>query len=871
MAQNKPPGLSRGTVCLLHLLMGIFLQFLTPVILGAQTNLSQTPNKVSDLPFVIVRPNGEVMVAWTEGDFNSSGVIVYRILTDSGGWSPIRIAVSPERGSASLPTMAIDGRGDVHMSYMDGSGSTNREIYYIKYANGTWGKREMVYFSYLTNSSWPRIDVDGNRIYIVWGHNHTTDAHERKIDIVMMEKIDGGSWPSTYRSVSETPNSVSIHSFVKVRNGNVHVAWMDDLHSPYNWNIYYRERIGGSWNSRVHVSPDWNQYVPAMTIDQNGTVHLIFTYRSNPVYYMRKPLNGNWTSPIAISTASTSVFSFVFIKYHANMLHAVWRQSHGSGEYIYYSRGNLNGQWETPVKVSHAGEGEFPALDIDGRGRVHVVYSDINSNGNRDVFHVRLDQVSTYPIASFTASPMQGPPPLNVAFDASNSYDPDGSIVSYSWKFGDGSQGSGKKVSHTYTKSGLFTAQLTVTDNEGKTGTNSTTIMVGQQPVALFTASPTSGGAPLKVDFDATASNDPNNGSIVSYKWDFGDESSGQGKTISHVYHKTGTFTATLTVKNDAGLEASTSIQIRVSIMPTAIFKTHPFRGEMPLVVHFDASSSKPSESEGSIISYDWVFGDGKTGSGRTVSHTYRNHGAYKATLTITDDKGRKASNSSHAIEVLAPPVAAFTATPKKGVAPLSVTFNASESSDPDGWIETYKWDLGDGNHILHQAKTLKHTYTRGGEIAVRLTVIDNDGLYRSTSQSIEILYNPFPPTKLSLQKAVFEGLYFSNHINILSWEGNSQNDGFFHIVKHRIYRKKKGESDAAFVLIKEGPGTVFKYEDGGLGSVKNMESYVYGIAFIDERNRESLKTHVSHPDTAASHTEPMRIDPVRGKKTVLR
>jgi PKD repeat protein len=852
------------------LILGVAVIGLFPAVLSSQTNLSQS-SRMSELPHIVARPNGEVMVVWSEGShFNADCSIYYRTWTEAGGWTPARVAVHPERGSAAWAQMAVDGSGNVHMAYHDGSSSTDREIYYIKYANGAWGKREMVYYSHRTNSTWPRIDVEGNRIYVVWGHNHTEYAYGL-MDIFFLEKVDGGAWPSTPRNVSNTPNSVSIHSGLAVRNGNVHVAWMDDNHSPGNWNIYYNERIGGAWRNTVHVARDWNQYCPVLTVDHNGTAHMIFGYKGNPICYMRKPLNGNWSTPIVISTAATSVVTFPYLKYHGGMLHAVWRQAHGGGDDIFYARGSINGQWEKPVRVSNGGQGEYTGMDIDNKGRVHIVYSDINSVGNRDIFYVRLDQVSTYPVASFKASPTQGSPPLAVSFDASDSYDPDGYIVSYAWKFGDGAVGSGQKVTHTYTQAGLFTAQLTVTDNEGKTSSNATSIMVGQPPVARFIAAPTSGGAPLKVDFDASASSDPNNGTIVSYQWDFGDESVGQGKTISHVYRKTGTFIATLTVKNSAGLEASTSAQIRVSVMPTALFTTNPFRGELPLAVQFDASASKPSESDGSIVSYHWDFGDGRTGSGRKVSHTYQNHGSYKTVLTVTDNAGRKASNTSHPIQVLAPPTAVFTASPTKGVAPLSVILNASESSDPDGWIETYKWDLGDGNHVIQPGKILNHTYTRGGEIVVHLTVIDNDGLYRSTSRTIEVLYNPFPPTNVRIQKAVFEGLYFSNHINILTWEGNAQNDRFFHIVKHRIYRKKKGESDAAFVLIKEGPGTVFTFEDGGLGSVKNMESYVYGISFIDERNRESLKTHVAHPDAAEAGAEPMRIDPIRGKKAVLR
>jgi PKD repeat protein len=71
----------------------------------------------------------------------------------------------------------------------------------------------------------------------------------------------------------------------------------------------------------------------------------------------------------------------------------------------------------------------------------------------------------------------------SVNFSGSGSYDPDGSIVQYSWNFGDGSTGTGVTTSHTYTTSGTYTVTLTVTDNMGATGTDTAIITVQSAPV----------------------------------------------------------------------------------------------------------------------------------------------------------------------------------------------------------------------------------------------------------------------------------------------------------------------------------------------------------------------------------------------------
>ena len=106
-----------------------------------------------------------------------------------------------------------------------------------------------------------------------------------------------------------------------------------------------------------------------------------------------------------------------------------------------------------------------------------------------------------------------------VSFDASGSLDPDGTIVSYLWDFGDGNSGTGVTPTHTYQTEGDFIAQLIVTDDSAASDTFSISIEVQNgnlTPIATFTATPPTGTAPLSVFFDATGSLDVD-GTIVSY------------------------------------------------------------------------------------------------------------------------------------------------------------------------------------------------------------------------------------------------------------------------------------------------------------------------------------------------------------------
>ena len=179
------------------------------------------------------------------------------------------------------------------------------------------------------------------------------------------------------------------------------------------------------------------------------------------------------------------------------------------------------------------------------------------------------------PVASATATPTGGSAPLTVSFDGSASSDADGTIINYSWDFGDGTSGAGVTTSHVYA-AGTFTAQLLVTDNVGAFGSTPLVITATNLPPASsFTANPTFGAAPLTVALNGSASNDPD-GTIVSYAWNFGDGTTGSGATASHSY-PVGVFTVSLKVTDNLGLFVTSTRSISVTgtpASPTGLRKT---------------------------------------------------------------------------------------------------------------------------------------------------------------------------------------------------------------------------------------------------------------------------------------------------------
>jgi PKD repeat protein len=168
------------------------------------------------------------------------------------------------------------------------------------------------------------------------------------------------------------------------------------------------------------------------------------------------------------------------------------------------------------------------------------------------------------PVASASATPSSGVEPLYVQFSSVGSGDTDGQFVIYSWDFDNGSSSNQADPWFSYPFAGVYTAVLTVTDDLGATRTDSVIINVtepvtNQAPVALASADPATGEAPLSVTFYGSLSYDDS--LIVSYSWDFGDGAYATGETVQHTYGS-GTYAATLTVTDDQDATGMTMVSI---------------------------------------------------------------------------------------------------------------------------------------------------------------------------------------------------------------------------------------------------------------------------------------------------------------------
>ncbi len=270
--------------------------------------------------------------------------------------------------------------------------------------------------------------------------------------------------------------------------------------------------------------------------------------------------------------------------------------------------------------------------------------------------------------------PYTGDANVSISFSSTGSDDSDGSIASYAWSFGDGATSTSANPSHSYSADGIYTVTLTVTDNEGATGSASTTATIGDVcsgtqacdgniSMTLVTdkyASETSwtlkNSAGTTVESSATYSNN----TTYNLSWTLTEDtytfaivdSYGDGICCSYgsgSYTITDGCSTTLQTGGSYGSGESFDFCVPEGTTPTNEDPTAeangPYSSYEDVAISF--SSTGTNDSDGTISTYAWTFGDGGTSSSANPSYTYTTTGTYTATLTVTDNDGATDSDQA--------------------------------------------------------------------------------------------------------------------------------------------------------------------------------------------------------------------------------
>ncbi len=244
--------------------------------------------------------------------------------------------------------------------------------------------------------------------------------------------------------------------------------------------------------------------------------------------------------------------------------------------------------------------------------------------------------------------------------------------------------------------------------------------------------------------FDGSRSVD-REGDTLAFFWNFGDGTRAQGVPVTHRYESPGRYQASLIIEDNSG-------QIHNSVIErfTVIVNHPPTANAGPDLVaapgeklNFDGSGSM--DPDGKLVRYHWGFSDGKKAQGSIVGHVFNKPDLYTVTLCVEDNSGTPCNFALDQSEVWinAAPVADIG---KDRIASVdeSIEFSGANSSDRDGEIIAYEWDLGEGNRKSGVDVTC--AYKKPGTYKVTLEVADDSGAKNRTASDTLLVFVNDPP-----------------------------------------------------------------------------------------------------------------------------
>jgi hypothetical protein len=558
----------------------------TPPFFSPTVQVDQAPAYAAGTPSLAVGTDGWTYVAFAGWGGPVTGTDVFFTKSRDGrAWTtPIRVNNDAGGATQSEPSLTLDASNNIYIVWTD-TRLGNNDVFFSKSTDGGLSFTANVRANDVTTNSQsePSVAVDPTNshfIHVVWTdtRNPATGA-----DIYYINSTDGGLSfnPPSVRINTDAGNAEQGMPHVAVApDRSVDVVWRDPRNAAKGPDIYFAKSMdfGVTWNPPVIVNDDAGaatQTEPRIAINDTGAIFVAWTDSRNANtasdIYATRSTNGGASfaanvkvnddqGPVQQSTATLAT--------RGGRIQLAWQDFRRGGPYpfdVYTSSSRDGLTWSANVRVTPDGTGTFalnPTLGLDAAGDIVVAWTDVKAVGfftEQRILASVFDVVAPSAVAGPTVSIDQG---ASASFDGSGSSDNLG-IASSTWDFGDGSMATGLTATHAYPNAGTFTATLRVWDYSGNPASATRTITVRDT-----TAPVPRGGGDRTVDegqalfFDGSASSD--NVGVTSYLWDFGDGSTATTATASHVYTKSGTFSAKLTVTDAAGNTAATPFTVTV-------------------------------------------------------------------------------------------------------------------------------------------------------------------------------------------------------------------------------------------------------------------------------------------------------------------
>ena len=320
---------------------------------------------------------------------------------------------------------------------------------------------------------------------------------------------------------------------------------------------------------------------------------------------------------------------------------------------------------------------------------------------------------SDKPVANFSATPRDVCAHLPVQFTDLST----GNATRWSWTFGDGGSSAAQNPVHIYEDTGYFSVQLIAWNNGCPDTIRFVNYIHINPPIANFITSFNCSDPKIQTFTDQSIGAD-------QWNWDFGDGTTSTLQNPVHTYASTGMYGVTLLVRNfTTGCEYAKTLPVNV-VVERADF----IAADTTICRNTPADFSAIGNAAINIVSYDWDFGDGATGTGANPSHSYANAGTYTVQLIITDVIGCKDTLIKPLYIEVDGPTSNFSSSVPGSCLMSAVVFNDHSTGDGVHPITTWTWNYGDGTIEVLTAPPFQHAYAAAGVYTVTLTVTDSEG-----------------------------------------------------------------------------------------------------------------------------------------------
>jgi PKD repeat protein len=460
------------------------------------------------------------------------------------------IEIVDSEGDVGVSTsIALDSLDNPHISYR----RVAADLKYARWTGNSW-EIQTVYSEARTGSLTSIALDSSDRPHISYFNSDNLD--------LMYARWTGSSWET---QTVDSEGSVGWGTVMALDSSDCpHIIYTEEIYTgepPLNYdsNLKYARWTGSSWEIQTVGSE--GRGLKDLVLDSFDCPHISYSSAKNDLMYAR------WTGSsweIQIVDSEVDIVWDVSIALDSSGYPHI---SYSTNENLKYARWT-GSSWEIQIVDTNLGVyGTWESIAIGPSDVVHISYMD---EINDDLKYARLKTINIPPAASFTYSPTS-PTIDNLIQFTDRSTDPDGTIVSWLWDFGDGSADNSQNPTHRYSSAGTYTVTLTVTDNGGAAGSSSKNITVSahENVRTVLTLSPPSfslfGGEPLTLTATLVDNaGDPVAGKTITWSATVGDLSAPASETDS-----SGRASVTYTAPS---VTASTEVTITASFAGDTVF-----------------------------------------------------------------------------------------------------------------------------------------------------------------------------------------------------------------------------------------------------------------------------------------------------------